>query len=300
MPTSLDTFAPYDAGAGADVTEDTWRKFMRHMLGSGADGILRNIANDFEVFGDSSGLQVKVKTGECFIRSQWGESTSQKTLAIATADPTDPRKDRVILRNDFVDNVVELDVLTGTPAASPTTPSLTQNTSQWETSLAVVDVAAGATTIAAGDVTDDRNYAIPMHRARQSTAQTFSTGTQTKVEFDGTADHTSAGDVVVSGTGNVDFTLKRAGLWFVSANIVFNSGTANERFLAITDDGNTVRYTAANNNTGTASFLNCSTTRRFAVDDVLSVHALQSSGANLDTAPGTLNHIWFTLEWRAP
>ncbi|MES2405559.1 MAG: hypothetical protein V4567_14660, partial [Pseudomonadota bacterium] len=47
-----------------------------------------------------------------------------------------PRIDRVVLRADFVNNNIVLDVLQGTPAVSPAAPALTQNTSIWEISLA--------------------------------------------------------------------------------------------------------------------------------------------------------------------
>lgn len=159
MATALDSYAPFDAGAGANVTEATWRSFMRHMRGSVyGDGVLRTGPNAFEVYGDASGMQVKVPVGECWIRGAWGELTSEETLAIAAADPTNPRKDLVILRNDFVNNRVELDVLTGTPAGSPSLPSLTQNTSKWEISLATVDVTAADTSIASNQVTDGRTW----------------------------------------------------------------------------------------------------------------------------------------------
>lgn len=152
------TYFPFDAGNGANVTEDQWRKMARHWLGT---GVLAGEDNEAEVYADSSGMQVKVRTGKAWIRGHYWESDAEETLSISAADATNDRIDRVILRVDFSANTIALAVLTGTPAASPSAPSLTQNTSQWEISLAQVAVAAAASTIAAGDVTDERTFAEP-------------------------------------------------------------------------------------------------------------------------------------------
>lgn len=154
MPTSLDLYLPFDAGAGANVTEDNWRKMARHWLGS---GVLSNEDNELQVYGDSSGMQVKVKIGKGMIRGHYGETTVEKILPIAANASGNPRIDRVVLRGDFVNNRLEVDIIQGTPAASPAAPAVTQNTSIWEQSLAQVAVANGAVTIAAGNVTDERD-----------------------------------------------------------------------------------------------------------------------------------------------
>lgn len=153
MPTSLDVYYPFDSGPGANVTELQWRNMMRYVLST---GIIRGALNQHEVFADSTGMQVKVRTGHCWIQGHYGEQTAEKTLAIAAAHATLPRKDRVVLRGDFVDNVIELDVLTGTAASSPVAPLLTQSSSVWEISLAIVDVPATDTSIGSTQVVNDR------------------------------------------------------------------------------------------------------------------------------------------------
>lgn len=145
--TLLDSYMPFDTGPGSSVNEDGWRQFAKYFSG---DGIKRGIANGFNTFGDSTGMQVKVDTGECQIQGQWGKGTSIKTQAIASNASGSNRLDLVILRNDFVANSISVDVLTG---SSPTVlPTLTQNTTKWEVQLAVVTVPNGAVTITAGNV----------------------------------------------------------------------------------------------------------------------------------------------------
>ncbi len=78
-------------------------------------------------------------------------------LAITTADPTNPRIDRVVVTvNDSAysgaTNNVVFQVLAGTPAASPTAPATPTNS----ISLATIAVAAGTTSIVAGNITDTR------------------------------------------------------------------------------------------------------------------------------------------------
>lgn len=178
MATSLDTYAPYDSGAGADVREDTWRAMMRHMRGSTfGDGVLRTASNALEVYADSTGLQVKVRTGEAWLRAAWGQSTAEKTLAIATAHGSLARKDRVVLRNDFTLNRLEFDVLTGTAGAGVALP-LTQTTSKWEVGLAIVDVPALDSSIDAAQVVDNRTWVDGVaHRVVKTTDKTAANNT---------------------------------------------------------------------------------------------------------------------------
>jgi hypothetical protein len=83
-------------------------------------------------------------------------------LAIAAADPTNPRKDIVIAEvrdSQFsgVNNDSQLRVVTGTPAASPVEPALPNNALK----LAVVDVPANDTAITNSQITDTRPLAQP-------------------------------------------------------------------------------------------------------------------------------------------
>jgi hypothetical protein len=144
MSTTLDTYMPYDSGPGSNVSENGWRQFARYFRN---DGIVRAVLNGFNTFGDSTGMQIKVDTGECWIQGEWGQNASLKVIPLVSSNPSNPRIDMVVLRNDFVNNNIVIDVLTGTPAGTPTPPVVTQNSSIWEVQLALVTVAANAVTI---------------------------------------------------------------------------------------------------------------------------------------------------------
>jgi hypothetical protein len=82
---------------------------------------------------------------------------AQTTLTVTTADPTNPRIDRVVvtLRDAYYTgafNDVIFQVLAGTPAGSPTAPAVPANS----ISLATIAVGAGVTSITTANITDTR------------------------------------------------------------------------------------------------------------------------------------------------
>ena len=82
---------------------------------------------------------------------------AQATLTVTTADPTNPRIDRVVVtvRDAFYTgafNDVIFQVLAGTPAGSPTAPAVPANS----ISLATIAVGAAVTSILTANITDTR------------------------------------------------------------------------------------------------------------------------------------------------
>jgi hypothetical protein len=86
-----------------------------------------------------------------------GYNDATVVLGVTTADPTNPRIDRVCMTvNDAyytgASNNVVLQVVAGTPAGSPVAPATPANS----ISLATVAVAAGATALTTANITDTR------------------------------------------------------------------------------------------------------------------------------------------------
>lgn len=152
------TFIPFDSGAGASVFTAQWSKMMRTQF---KDGVISNYLNDLQVYADSTGMQVKVKSGAGWIKGHYYENDLEEILAITAANATLARWDLVVLEVDWTkaDNQMIARVITGTPAASPALPALTQNTSVWQIPLAKVVVGAAVSTIIAGNVSDLRVFA---------------------------------------------------------------------------------------------------------------------------------------------
>lgn len=301
MAVALDTYLFYDAGNGANVTEAGWRSAMRHMLGSAA-GVIRGFTNECEVYGDSSGMQVKVRTGECWIRGQYGALTSEKTLGIAAAHATLARKDRVVVRNDFVNNRIEVDVLTGTAAASPSAPAVTQNTAMWETSLAIVDIPAADTSIGSSQVTDDRVY-TSVQGKYVGGAQNIVTYTYQKIDY--TTVISRSGDIQADLTNN-QFTLLRPGLWTISATFRYAGVAGGKRELIIADpadvSGGVASDILAGQTDGGHSaeiHLACTTTERFPAGQIVTAFTYQDTGATRAAAPNG-NSIGISIVWVGP
>ncbi|MBT2723043.1 hypothetical protein [Bacillus sp. ISL-46] len=137
------------------LNQAQWSKVAQHWLGT---GVIKGLLNELQVYADSTGMQIKTKSGQVYLKGHFFESDAEEVLAISTADITNPRIDRVIVRVDWVTNNIQLAVLQGVPAASPAVPALTQNTSRWEISLAQVRVNANVSTITSGNITDERSY----------------------------------------------------------------------------------------------------------------------------------------------
>ncbi|TWE06396.1 hypothetical protein FB550_102418 [Neobacillus bataviensis] len=147
------TYFPFDSGQGADVKENQWSDMAQHWLET---GVIKGKLNQLQVYADSTGMQVKVKSGQAWLKGHFFESDAEEVLPISTADATNSRIDRVIVRLDWTANTILLAILQGIPAVSPVAPALTQNTSRWEISLAQILVSANVSTIASGNVTDER------------------------------------------------------------------------------------------------------------------------------------------------
>ena len=131
----------------------------------GVSGIVRSA--DLAVTA-SSGMNLSVAAGWAAILGTYqtnmgtymAYNDAAATATITTADPTNPRIDLVCITvNDAAYsgslNSVAINVVAGTPAGSPSVPSTPTNS----IALAQVAVAAGATSISSGNITDVRTRA---------------------------------------------------------------------------------------------------------------------------------------------
>lgn len=153
---------PFQSGPGAQVTEPLWSMMARVFAQT---GVVKGALGELAVTASGSDMTVSVASGRAVIQGEFYQSDATQKKTIAPADSTNPRIDRVILRLDWTAKNITLVVLTGTPAANPEPPDLTQNdilsgASQpmWEVSLARVYVPAGATSISQSNITDERGF----------------------------------------------------------------------------------------------------------------------------------------------
>jgi hypothetical protein len=121
------------------------------------EGVIPDRGLEIEPYADSTGMTAKVKTGDALVRGHYYNSTAETSLTIAAAHASLARIDRVILRLDPSANTIILAVLEGVADASPAPAALTQTEGDvYEFPVALVAVGAGVTTIAPGNITDQR------------------------------------------------------------------------------------------------------------------------------------------------
>lgn len=146
-----ETSYPFD---NADVYEAQWSAMLRQA--AVCNGYVPLKDNELLAYGDSTGMQVKVKTGAAWIMGHYYRNDAELVKAVAASDPTNPRWDNVVAKLDWTNNQITVAVVTGTPAGSPVAPTPTQSASVWEIKLAQIYVGATVTTIAADKVYDCR------------------------------------------------------------------------------------------------------------------------------------------------
>lgn len=141
-----------------DTTETQYSQLFRLLTprGHGINGVPGDTT--LKASANSSGMNVTVTAGQAIVRGHMYISTATETLAIQPSE-ANPRIDTVVLTLDPTANSIVLAVVKGTAAVSPSAPSLTQtDTGNYQFALANVAVAASATTISAGNVTDRREF----------------------------------------------------------------------------------------------------------------------------------------------
>jgi len=141
-----------------DTSESQFSHWARNM----GEGVITGKGLELEPFADSTGLNVKVKSGDALVRGHYYASSEQETITVPAASVTNPRIDLIVLRLDPSVNSIILALRAGTPAVTPVAPTPTQTESAvYELPLATVNVAAGAVTIIAENVTDVRSMFTP-------------------------------------------------------------------------------------------------------------------------------------------
>nr|DAZ24118.1 MAG TPA: Receptor Binding Protein [Caudoviricetes sp.] len=125
-----------------------------------SNGVYINPATQLKVTSKGE-LKLNVAVGDAFINGYWYKNDENFELQLAQADGSLPRIDRVVLRWDSLTRYINLAILQGNPAATPSAKNLTRNADTWELGLADVYIERGVLSISDANVTDlrpDRTY----------------------------------------------------------------------------------------------------------------------------------------------
>lgn len=120
------------------------------------DGIFESIGDAFEVTDGASGMDIVVGTGKAWFDHTWTLNNSALVLTVEAADLVDPRIDTVVIEVNASAAVRanSIKIVKGTPAAVPSAPTLTNTAEVHQYPLANIAVAAGASTISAGNISN--------------------------------------------------------------------------------------------------------------------------------------------------
>lgn len=151
--------------AGSRAISDTQWELMSQ--GFAPDGVIGLPTDTAVVYGDSTGLQVKIRANKYAVVKGhgWMSGTSEFTKAITSNNSGQTRIDLVVLRLNRTDQTVTVQVKAGTPG-SGSAPALQQDASSsgtglYEIALARVTVTSGASTISSGNVVPYARYILP-------------------------------------------------------------------------------------------------------------------------------------------
>ena len=146
---------------GGQIGGLIWSDTINDIISAHGIGVVPGYLNALAPSSAGVNMNISVASGMAVLKDGivylWEAAQS---VTLDTADATNPRIDRVVLRlvreGQAQEGKVTLEKVTGSPAASPTAPSITQSSSTWDLSLAQVRVEAGVSSIAADKVTDER------------------------------------------------------------------------------------------------------------------------------------------------
>lgn len=125
-----------------------------------SNGVYINPATQLKVTSKGE-LKLNVAIGDAFINGYWYKNDENFELQLAQANGSLPRIDRIVLRWDSLTRYINLAILQGNPAATPSAKNLTRNADTWELGLADVYIERGVLSISDANITDlrpDRTY----------------------------------------------------------------------------------------------------------------------------------------------
>lgn len=112
------------------------------------DGVFMSVGNQFHTVA-GTGMQVIVKSGRAWFNSTWTLNDAEYPLSIDAADVLLTRIDAVVLEvnSEVATRANTIKVVKGTPASTPTKPTLTNTATVHQHALAYVTVAKNITAI---------------------------------------------------------------------------------------------------------------------------------------------------------
>lgn len=133
---------------------DDFNEFFNGILTD--NGVYKKSGNALEVV-PGTGMSVNISTGRCRIQQHFVAVSAVENLTLEASSMTLNRYDAIVLRYNQEERTITAQVITGTPASSPSKPSISRNANTYDMCLAYVYVPANSSSVSADNITDTRD-----------------------------------------------------------------------------------------------------------------------------------------------
>lgn len=130
-----------------------------------SNGVFPNPSTGFQVV-ENSNMTVAIRDGKAWIKGYYAVNEGSVILSIPNADGVLNRIDRVVLRYDTENRIIDIALKQGTFATNPVAPTLQRDADAYEIALADIYVGKGVTSIIQANITDlrlDKNLCGIVH-----------------------------------------------------------------------------------------------------------------------------------------
>lgn len=131
---------------------EDFSSYLEQLVGN---GVFPNPSTSLQVR-SGSGMEIIVDAGQGWIDGHKIINTADLPLTVTNSDVLLNRIDLVIFYADYVNRLMGIEILEGTPAAQPTAPQITRNANRYEMCLAQITINKQTSEITQAMITDTR------------------------------------------------------------------------------------------------------------------------------------------------
>ncbi|MGE6515205.1 hypothetical protein [Lysinibacillus sphaericus] len=132
---------------------DDFAQYFATFIGN---GIFVKPSDCLQVMAVTNAMKVIIRPGKAWVNGYYLINDADHTLNIESSDTGLNRIDRIVIRLDFLQRKMSVEVKKGALSASPVAPTLKRDADAYELALADIYIAKGALTITQATITDTR------------------------------------------------------------------------------------------------------------------------------------------------
>lgn len=142
----------------------TATQISEYLKGLVSDGVLPNPSTNLQVLAmnitDSSSAEekrsIRIRPGKAWIEGRWFMTDADEVIVLDPADVLLSRIDRIVVRLDYTNRIIDFAVIKGEASSTPVAPAITRTTEVIDLCLAEVLIRPNQTVITQSHITDTR------------------------------------------------------------------------------------------------------------------------------------------------